>query len=216
MVTGKEAMQYVRTLEPSAVRVLLKDRATSATLRTVCEWAVGPARAWSEVLVAAGMVPMPRPALLGVQGARNPGDRARRAAAMKALVALALVLLPSLAFAQAPDRYEFRLYSVGASAPTSSTQFPATEVVCNQAPPAATVGTVNPTRAIWDDPANAGRVCVWVPGGGVLVSLPIGSYEGSIVPIDAAGVGAESNKAPFSRQPVQAARTGLRFTRVAP
>lgn len=131
------------------------------------------------------------------------------------LIALALLAVPVLASAQAPASYELRIYTPGAAAPMQRSPFPVSEVVCNLAPPASG-STINPTMAVWDDLANAGRACVWTPNAsptGVLVALPAGTYEGTVVAIDAAGVGVESNRAPFSKQPIQPARTGLRFTR---
>lgn len=210
-MTGREALHYVRTLSPVAVQALLKDRSTPATLRTVCQWSQGAARDWNDVLQAAGITPLRAP-LLGV--VHRPVAKAPRK--RLALAALLLLCLPSLAAAQPLVGYELRVYAVGASSPISTTAFTGAEVTCNQIAPANTTGAVNPTRAIWDDPVMPGRVCLWVSNGGVLVSLPIGTYEGAIVAIDAAGVGAESNRAPFSKQPVQAARTGFRFTRLAP
>jgi hypothetical protein len=130
------------------------------------------------------------------------------------LAALLLMLPATLQAQEAIERYELRSYTSGAQAPLQTTNIPATEVQCNQVPPSPGTSTVNPTKATWDDPATQGRVCVWTDaGGGPLFSLPNGTYEGSLVAINAGGSSPESNRAPFSRLSPPAARTGFRLTR---
>lgn len=133
------------------------------------------------------------------------------------LAALALVLwCPGAGMAQTPTSYEFHVFTPGVATPISRTPFAVAEVTCNQPMPASTASTVNPNSVVWEDPSNAGRACIWLPNvlpGGVLVSLPTGGYEGAVVAIDAAGPGALSNKAAFSRQPLQPARAGVRVIR---
>src|SRR5688500_18458187 len=133
---------------------------------------------------------------------------------MKALLlASCLVLVPAVTVAQEIiTSYEFRVYAAGAVAPTSSTPFPASAATCNQAAPS--VGTtVNPTTVLWDDPSATGRVCSLslTAGTGPIVTLPSGTYTGSIVAANTEGASPESNRAPFSRARVPAARTGVRF-----
>jgi hypothetical protein len=109
--------------------------------------------------------------------------------------------------------YDLSTYAQGASAPIQTYTFSAADVTCNL-PPTPSGSTVNPSRAEWDDPDNVGQACQWQdPGTGPLFSLPVGTYEGTLVARSLAGASEESNRAPFSREAVPAARTGLRFAR---
>jgi len=124
-----------------------------------------------------------------------------------------LLAIGSPSHAQTPSSYQVKYYNVGASQPLQqSDAFPASAAVCNQT--AASGGsTVNPKLVVWDDLANAGKVCVYtIPTSGALPSLPTpGSYEGTLTAINAAG-SAESARAPFSRLASPSAPTGLRIT----
>lgn len=140
------------------------------------------------------------------------------------LFTLLLSVLPALAQAQTIDKYVLKLYLTGATAPLSApTDLLASGFVCNQAPPAATTPTVNPTRIVMDDvafplpPSPQARVCIYTDAGaGPLFSLPFGtaSYEGTLTPANSAGIGdKESNRAPFSHpgNPPGVPLTGVRF-----
>jgi len=125
---------------------------------------------------------------------------------MKIIVlAIALLLLSTSAAAQALDGYRLNIYPTGTPAtatPTTFFDFLNSAVTCNLAPPTPIVGVpVNPTRAIWEDPANTGRVCQWTdPGTGPLFAIPVGAaYEATLQFFNAAGRGPESNRTPFSR-----------------
>lgn len=134
---------------------------------------------------------------------------------MRILIALlAVVLFPLLSFAQTAENFQVKYFNAGAPQPLQqSDTFPATAVTCNQAPP-TTVNTINPTRLVWSDPANAGRVCIYVtPATSSLQSFPFGSYEGVLVAINASGSSPDSNRAPFSRLAAPSAPTGFSFTR---
>jgi hypothetical protein len=138
------------------------------------------------------------------------------------LLALVILCLPALASAQALDGYRLNIYNAGAAptaTPVQTFDFLMPAITCNITPPTATPGVpVNPTRAIWDDPGNAGRVCQWVdPGTGPLFAVPVGSsYEAGIQAFNAAGRGPESNRAPFSRLAAPTvAPTGFRLIRPA-
>jgi hypothetical protein len=77
-----------------------------------------------------------------------------------ALILLASLLVPALAFAQAPASYTLKIYNQGASSPVQSTTAPASAATCNLAASPASAGAVpNPKIAEWNDPANAGKVC---------------------------------------------------------
>lgn len=135
---------------------------------------------------------------------------------MRTLLVVTLWCLAVPCAAQTITSYPLRIYNVGATSPLSTTDLLAANVVCNQTAPSST-SPVNPMRAIWDDPDNAGKVCIWTdPGTGPLASLPFGatSYEATLAATNAAGTSPESNRAPFSRPGViPVARTGLKLAR---
>ena len=127
--------------------------------------------------------------------------------------ALCWLLCPSLASAQSITSWTLRIFNVGNPIPISTTILLASTVVCNQAPPPAG-SSVNPSRAIWDDVDNAGRVCIWTdPGNGPLFSVPFdGSYEASVSATNSAGAGAQSLHASFTRPGLApGAPTGVRL-----
>lgn len=113
--------------------------------------------------------------------------------------------------------YDFKVYPAGNTTAPVATALGvfSTAVQCNQAPPAST-NTVNPTVISWTDPDNAGKVCQYIPpptGTGAILTLPTGSYQGSVTAINQAGAATESMLAPFSRLSPPAARTGVKITR---
>jgi hypothetical protein len=104
---------------------------------------------------------------------------------------------PSLAQTGAPTQYTFRIYNPGATEAVSPLTVPVAQVLCNQAPPIA--GTsVNPLKWVFNDPANAGRVCVYDDTSRLTV-LADGTYEGTAQAVNAAGPSAETARVPFSR-----------------
>ncbi len=126
---------------------------------------------------------------------------------------LGLVLFAAPVLAQGPTSYQASYYNAGAPAPIQTETFAATAAVCNQAPPAVTT-TVNPTRVVFDDIANAGKVCILTePAGGTLLSFPVGSYEGTLAAVNTAGASAESARAPFSRVALLSAPTNVKLVR---
>lgn len=133
-------------------------------------------------------------------------------------IVLTLTCLPALAGAQTIDGYVSRIYNQGAQTPLQTTDLLVANITCNQTPPAANASTVNPARVVFDDVANAGKVCMWTdPGGGILASLPFGqaTYEGTLAAANSAGTGPESNRAPFSRPGLAPtnAPAGVRYVR---
>jgi hypothetical protein len=137
---------------------------------------------------------------------------------MKRLVFVMVVLLgPTLAQAQAVEKWTLKVYNAGAQAPLSTTDFLAGSVTCNVDPASiVVVSGVNPTRAIWDDPGASGKVCTWLDdGSGPLRSTPIGgSYEASLSASNSVGTSAESARVPFSHPgTVPSVPTGLRLGR---
>ena len=132
---------------------------------------------------------------------------------MKTILTLAFVALASVASAQSITDYAAKYYNVGAPAPVQTETFLAAAVSCNQVAPTNT-NTVNPTRIYWDDPANTGKVCIYTPTSGApLLSLPVGSFEGTLTANNQAGSSPESARVPFSKLAAPAVLTGLRFTR---
>lgn len=130
-----------------------------------------------------------------------------------ALVCGLLGIAGSLQAQSLPTSYQAAFYNAGAAQPLQqSDTFLRTAASCNQTAP-TTVSTVNPTRVVWNDEANPGKVCVFAfPSSAALFSLPIpGSYEATLKAVNAAGASAESNRAPFSRLAPSAVPTGLQF-----
>ena len=124
-----------------------------------------------------------------------------------------LLLLPAPLSAQTISDYTVRYYLTGAAAPLQTQAFTASSVTCNLPPPPPT-SVINPTRLLWDDPANAGQVCQYVPGtGDVLLSFPAGAYEGTLAASNAGGVSGESARAPFSRVNPPLVPVGFRVVR---
>lgn len=110
-------------------------------------------------------------------------------------------LVPTLGAAQSPaTSYVAKYYQQGATAPVQSETFQVAATVCNLVAPPATASTVNPTKLVWDDPTNVGKVCQFVePTSGPLFSVPLGTYEATLTAVNSAGSSAESNRAPFSK-----------------
>lgn len=126
-----------------------------------------------------------------------------------------LVGLSSTGWAQTADSYRLQYYNAGAPSPFQTDPFPATDVVCNQAPPPS-FSTVNPNRVWWDDPSLPGRSCLWIPSPTAnLFSVPVpGSYEGTLTAINVGGSSPESARVPFSRAAALPAPTGLSLGRL--
>jgi hypothetical protein len=121
------------------------------------------------------------------------------------------------ASAQQPTSYTLRIYNAGAPAPLSApTVIPVSALVCNLAQPAAApVPAPNPTKVIFDDPANVGKACMWTDSGtGPLFSVPFGgSYEGTLAATNVAGTSAETSRVPFTRPGIgPGVPTGFRLT----
>lgn len=129
----------------------------------------------------------------------------------KLLLALAL-LIPINAFAQNPTNYELNI--TGASSSTYG--FLASTVTCNLTVEPGSAGSINPRYLVWDDPSNAGRLCVHDTGAntGPLFALPIGDYTANLVAVISTATNsvrsAPSNNASFSRLTQPAVRTGFR------
>ena len=131
------------------------------------------------------------------------------------LTCLVAILLASAAVlnAQASD-YTLRIYPVKtpqATAPITPATLLSANVLCNQTAPVST-STRNPNKAVWDDPANAGKVCVWTdPGTGPLLGTPTGfaALEATLTMIGGGAETDESNRAPFSKTPPPPGRVRL-------
>ena len=108
-----------------------------------------------------------------------------------------LLAVPTTVTAATMDSYELHYYMAGASQPFQLFALPSGSYQCNQLPNPNT-SVANPTMAEWDDPDASGRVCryVEVPGG-LLFSVPAGTYEATIRGFNSYGVSPESNRAVF-------------------
>lgn len=117
----------------------------------------------------------------------------------KFLVVVGFVLMSSVVSAQSISKWTVRTYNAGAGTPLQSFDLLAANVVCNQAPISGS--TVNPDKVVFDDPINAGKVCVWTdPGTGPLFAVPFGgSYEATLTATNSTGTSPESTRSPFTR-----------------
>ena len=134
---------------------------------------------------------------------------------MKTIIVTSVVLClmsAVAASAQSITQYQANYYNAGAPSPVQSETFLVAVPTCNQVAPA--VNTVNPTRLIWDDIANVGKVCIFTGSPtGPLFSLPIGSYEATLIAVNGAGPSPESVRAPFSRLASPATPTNVKAVR---
>lgn len=138
------------------------------------------------------------------------------------VLVLALVLcgLSTVAFAQtgAVASAQVQYFSPGVDpatgAPVQTTTFVVTAATCNQAPVTVPNGTaMNPKRVVWDDAANAGKVCI-VDQAATLVSLPIvsGAYVATMTTTDDRGLVSPRSAAsnPFTRALAPTAPKGVK------
>lgn len=118
-----------------------------------------------------------------------------------ALIALALLVLPSLASAQTATSYTLKIFNQGAAQPITTTALPATGFVCGLAKAIVLATTHNPTTVNINDPADATKDCQYVdPGTGPLLSLPFGTntYVATLSATNPAGTSADSGSSnPF-------------------
>lgn len=136
----------------------------------------------------------------------------------KILFALIGLFVAASAHAQPPTKWTQRVYAVGAQQPLSA---PLDLVVgqnttCNLDPATLTTQQINPLALAWDDPTNAGKVCLFRdPGNGPLLSTPFGgSFETTLTVTNALGTSPESARLPFSHPgAILNAPTGLRPVR---
>jgi len=143
----------------------------------------------------------------------------------RVVVALVVALVGPVA-AQAQTgvfvRADFQIYQPGVDpvlgAPFQTSTYAITATTCNQVAPAPDpVIVANPTRMIWNDPTNPGKVCI-ADQATFLAALPTigsGSYLATMTQTDDFGTttarSAPSNS--FTRRPPPAAATGLRSTK---
>jgi hypothetical protein len=139
----------------------------------------------------------------------------------KVLLGGALLTLVTAAPLQAQTitKWTLRVYNVGAPSPLSApTDFIiGTNLTCGVDPTTITVSGTNPMKAVFDDPAQAGKACVYTdPGTGPLLSTPFGgTFEATLTATNSAGTSPESApRVPFSHPGLTPpAPGGLRFGR---
>ena len=101
--------------------------------------------------------------------------------------------------AQSPNSYVLRIFPAGSGTAVNTNTVTPAELSCDQPTPTNTTN-VNPTRWYWNDPAVAGRVCIYV-NALQFENLADGQYEGTAQYVDNAGLESlESTRAAFSRQ----------------
>lgn len=119
----------------------------------------------------------------------------------RVLFCLVVLLVAASAHAQPITKWTLRVYNAGASTPLSApADLLAANVACNVDPATVVATSANPLRAAFDDPATAGKACVWTdPGTGPLQSTPFGgNFEATLTATNSAGTSAESARAPFT------------------
>lgn len=130
------------------------------------------------------------------------------------ILTCALLFSPNLAFGQTPTPTNYELNITGAASSTYG--FLASAVNCNVTVEPGSVGNINPRYLVWDDPVNAGRICVHDTGAntGPLFALPIGDYSANLVAVVSTASNSvrsnPSNSVSFSRLTPPAVRTGFR------
>lgn len=138
------------------------------------------------------------------------------------LLFLALPLLLCATRAQAQTgalvSYELQVFNPGVSpvtgTPVQTNTIPAASVTCNTTKPTVPATVVNPSQAFWDDPTNAGKVCL-VNQGTFLASLvvpsPFGPYTATVTVTDDFGLTSARSAAsnPFFRRGNPNPRTGV-------
>lgn len=127
------------------------------------------------------------------------------------LLSLSILLLlaaPASAQGAGITSFNLRQYLPGASAPVvAAFSIPVSAVQCNQVLPTSPVH-----QALWDDPDNPGKVCIYTdPGTGPLFAKVYGALEATLTNLAGTLEGPESNRASFLRPPV--APTSLKVVR---
>lgn len=136
-----------------------------------------------------------------------------------ATIALCLFAFALPAHAQAAvTKYTLLVIAPGqdpaTAAPVQSTDYQAGVFTCNQAPPTVPASVINPTHVSFDDPANAGKVCVATLIATTLTALPNApGYVALLTATDNLGQVSPRSAAsnPFSRQGAPAAPTTVRI-----
>ncbi len=121
----------------------------------------------------------------------------------------------SLAYSQTYPAWELFIYERGTDNQIDNGYgFNVNLVTCNQDPPDPNLPNLNPTRIVFDDKDNAGKVCwhVAVPGA-PLLNLPDGLYDAGLIEHNQFGASVESVRAPFAVGQSPDAPSGLRLVR---
>lgn len=139
---------------------------------------------------------------------------------MKLILAALFLFIAVPTFAQtgAITSYRVQFYQPGvdpvAGAPFATAgPYQVTSVACNQAPAPTTGAVVNPRRIVFDDNANAGKLCV-ISAPEVFAAMPVGPgpfVATATVTDDFALTSVRSAASnPFQLRPLPAALTGVR------
>jgi hypothetical protein len=126
------------------------------------------------------------------------------------LFTLAVIGISSVVQAQVTS-YEIHYYNTGATQPFQVNTL--IGYACNQTPLTSTSSS-NPTKIQWDDPAVAGKACIYTESpGGPLLSFPVGNYEAGLIAINSFGKSPESVHAPFVVGAVPVAPINLKIVK---
>lgn len=140
---------------------------------------------------------------------------------MKALIlVLALLAIAAPLAAQTIVSSKQEIFAAGVStltgSPVQTNVFLAAGTVCNQTAPVVPALVVNPQRFLYDDPANAGKVCIQTMTSAQLAAIPNGAgYLATLSVTDDLGQTSARSAAsnPFSQQGAPAAPTGYKAVR---
>ena len=127
------------------------------------------------------------------------------------LLTILILSIPVVVQAQTITSHSVRFYNTGASQPLQTNSLQSSAFTCGQT--RATGATLNPTRIVYNDPANQVLDCVYNdPGTGPISSTPTGvNLEATLTNINSIGESPESNRAPFLKGNLPPAPGGLRL-----
>lgn len=118
----------------------------------------------------------------------------------RVIIAIVVLLLASASLVAQTAAYRVRIYAVSGTTALTTTDYPASAVACDLAPP-TTGSNTNPNVLIWDDATKPGRVCKIAALSTTGLPAGFGSYELTLTQVSGTMETEESARSPFSRTP---------------